>query len=207
MSKENPLNENEERKDRKGREIDQDAELPAKKRTKKGSPSATQQSFGTNSRQNSKDKVSMSNSMQRNFNRRSPVKNPRGSQNSKSPRDSGNRSSGGAGGSPFKQAKNSVVSAQPVPGDKGNFTQREKYVSGKDEIMSTQERGPVVGDHSSIYMNTEEAATRMAEDGINHNIEEQLSQRMGVSYAVTEQTRAVKLQRSMQSSMRSSKKK
>ena len=41
MSKENPLNENEERKDRKGREIDQDAELPAKKRTKKGSPSAT----------------------------------------------------------------------------------------------------------------------------------------------------------------------
>ena len=94
-----------------------------------------------------------------------------------------------------------------MPGDKGNFTQREKYVSGKDEIMSTQERGPVVGDHSSIYMNTEEAATRMAEDGINHNIEEQLSQRMGVSYAVTEQTRAVKLQRSMQSSMRSSKKK
>ena len=94
-----------------------------------------------------------------------------------------------------------------MPGEKGNFTQREKYVSGKDEIMSTQERGPVVGDHSSIYMNTEEAATRMAEDGINHNIEEQLSQRMGVSYAVTEQTRAVKLQRSMQSSMRSSKKK
>ena len=94
-----------------------------------------------------------------------------------------------------------------MPGDKGNFTQREKYVSGKDEVMSTQERGPVVGDHSSIYMNTEEAATRMAEDGINHNIEEQLSQRMGVSYAVTEQTRAVKLQRSMQSSMRSSKKK
>ena len=94
-----------------------------------------------------------------------------------------------------------------MPGEKGNYTQREKYVSGKDEIMSTQERGPVVGDHSSIYMNTEEAATRMAEDGINHNIEEQLSQRMGVSYAVTEQTRAVKLQRSMQSSMRSSKKK
>ena len=94
-----------------------------------------------------------------------------------------------------------------MPGDKGSFTQREKYVSGKDEVMSTQERGPVVGDHSSIYMNTEEAATRMAEDGINHNIEEQLSQRMGVSYAVTEQTRAVKLQRSMQSSMRSSKKK
>lgn len=62
-----------------------------------------------------------------------------------------------------------------MPGEKGNFTQREKYVSGKDEIMSTQEKGPVVGDHSSIYMNTEEAATRMAEDGINHNIEEQLS--------------------------------
>ena len=65
----------------------------------------------------------------------------------------------------------------------------------------------MVGDHSSIYMNTEEAATRMAEDGVNHNIEEQLSQRMGVSYQPTERTRAIQLQRSMQSSMRSSKKK
>jgi len=67
--------------------------------------------------------------------------------------------------------------------------------------MSTQERGPVVGDHSSIYMNTEEAATRMAED--YHHINEALSQRIGV----TDNSRALKLQRSMQSSMRSSKKK
>lgn len=42
--------------------------------------------------------------------------------------------------------------------------------------MSTQERGPVVGDHSSIYMNTEEAATRMVDaDGISRNIDEALS--------------------------------
>ena len=92
--------------------------------------------------------------MQRSFNRRSPVKNPRGAQN-QLPRESGARSSGGQ--SPFKGPKQSVVSAQPaIGGDKGNYTQREKYVAG-DEIMSTQERGPVVGDHSSIYMPTEEA--------------------------------------------------
>ena len=42
-------------------------------------------------------------------------------------------------------------------------------------------------------MNTEEAVTRMAEDGINHNIEEQLSQRMGVSVGVTDKTRALQL--------------
>ena len=73
--------------------------------------------------------------------------------------------------------------------------------------MSTQERGPVVGDHSSIYMNTEEAATRMAED--NHNIDEATSQRLAGSIGVpqTERSRAIQLQRSMQSSMRSSKKK
>ena len=45
--------------------------------------------------------------------------------------------------------------------------------------MSTQERGPVVGDHSSIYMNTEEAATRLAEPGLEHNIKESL--KIGVS--------------------------
>jgi len=47
--------------------------------------------------------------------------------------------------------------------------------------MSTQERGPVVGDHSSIYMNTEEAATRMAEAGLDHNIKEALTQRQNIS--------------------------
>lgn len=57
--------------------------------------------------------------------------------------------------------------------------------------MSTQEKGPVVGDHSSIYMNTEEAATRMAEDGINHNIDEALSGRMNVSHTVSANTRAI----------------
>ena len=61
-----------------------------------------------------------------------------------------------------------------------------------------------MGDHSSIYMNTEEAATRMVEE--NHNIEELTSQRIGISQAPTEKTRALQLQRSMQSSMRSSKK-
>ena len=45
--------------------------------------------------------------------------------------------------------------------------------------MSTQNQA-VVGDHSSIYMNTEEAVTRLAEDGINHNIEEAVSQRVPV---------------------------
>lgn len=50
-------------------------------------------------------------------------------------------------------------------------------------------------------MNTEEAATRMAEAGNEHNIKESL--RIGVSQ--TERTRAMELQRSMQSSMRSSK--
>lgn len=79
-------------------------------------------------------------------------------------------------------------------GDKaGQFTQREKYVQGDNEVMSTQEKGPVVGDHSSIYMNTEEAATRMAEDGINHNIEEALSGRMNVSHTMTANTRAIQL--------------
>ena len=48
-------------------------------------------------------------------------------------------------------------------------------MSGNDnEVMSTQEKGPVVGDHSSIYMNTEEAATRMDAGG-PHNIDEALS--------------------------------
>ena len=61
----------------------------------------------------------------------------------------------------------------------------------ENEIMSTQEKGPVVGDHSSIYMNTEEAATRMAEDGINHNIDEALSGRMNVSHTNTVNTRAI----------------
>lgn len=71
--------------------------------------------------------------------------------------------------------------------------------------MSTQEKGPVVGDHSSIYMNTEEVATRMADD--NHNIGEALSQRIGISQGgATDRTRALELQRSMQSSMKSNKK-
>ncbi len=47
-------------------------------------------------------------------------------------------------------------------------------MSGANDVMSTQEKGPVVGDHSSIYMNTEEVATRMADE--NHNINEALSQ-------------------------------
>ncbi len=69
-----------------------------------------------------------------------------------------------------------MVSAQPnlSGGDKGIYTEREKYVSGANDVMSTQEKGPVVGDHSSIYMNTEEVATRMADE--NHNINEALSQ-------------------------------
>ena len=46
-----------------------------------------------------------------------------------------------------------------------------------------------MGDHSSIYMNTEEAATRMAEAGNEHNIKESL--RIGVSQ--TERTRALEL--------------
>ena len=132
----------------------------------------------------------MADSMQRTFNRRSPVKQPRGAVGSNS-KDSGARSSGG--NSPFRAPKQSVVSAQPVVGLKGNYTEREKYVKGDHEIMSTQEKGPVVGDHSSIYMNTEENATRMAEDGINHNIEEAISGRMNVSHAVTDKSRAIKL--------------
>ena len=63
--------------------------------------------------------------------------------------------------------------------------------------MSTQERGPVVGDHSSIYLNTEEVATRMADEGVHHNIDEALSQRIGVSHGVTERNKALELQRSM----------
>ena len=62
-----------------------------------------------------------------------------------------------------------------------------------------------MGDQSD-YMATEEAATRIAEDGINHNIDEALSGRMNVSHTMTANTRALKLQKSMQSSMRSSKK-
>lgn len=62
-----------------------------------------------------------------------------------------------------------------------------------------------MGDHSD-YMTTEEAVTRIAEDGINHNIDEALSGRMNVSHTMTANTRALKLQKSMQSSMRSSKK-
>ena len=108
--------------------------------------------------------------MQRTFNRRSPVKQPKGINSS--PRESGDTTS------PFGRHKKSTVSAQPTVGEKGNFTQREKYVSGDPEVMSTQEKGPVVGDHSSIYLNTEEAATRLAEEGVNHNIEEALSQRI-----------------------------
>ena len=54
---------------------------------------------------------------------------------------------------------------------------RENYVN-QDTVsqgaLSTQNQA-VVGDHSSIYLNTEEAATRLAEDGINHNIEEAVS--------------------------------
>ena len=40
--------------------------------------------------------------------------------------------------------------------------------------MSTQGGHVPLGDQSD-YLNTEEAATRMAEEGINHNIEEQMS--------------------------------
>lgn len=43
-------------------------------------------------------------------------------------------------------------------------------------------------------MNTEEAATRMGEAGLEHNIKEQLSQRVGVS---ADPSRAQELQRSM----------
>ena len=78
------------------------------------------------------------------------------------------------------------MSAQPIVGDKGNYTQREKYVSGH-EVMSTQEKGPVIGDQSSMYMETEEAATRMAEDGITHHIDER------TPMTVTGKTRAIKL--------------
>jgi len=70
----------------------------------------------------------MANSMQRTFNRRSPVKVPRDS--------SGARSSNG-NKAPFRDKKNSVVSAQPAIGDKGSFTQREKYVTGDNDYMST----------------------------------------------------------------------
>jgi len=49
---------------------------------------------------------------------------------------------------------------------------REKYVTGSNGNMSTQEKGPIVGDHSSIYLNTDEAATRLAEEGLSHNIKE-----------------------------------
>ena len=150
----------------------------------KNSPAnSTQQSFGTKNSvgrgSNSKEKgPSMANSMQRTFNRRSPVKQPRGSQDANAPRDSGARSSGGSK-SPFRGQKQSIVSASPAIGDTGNISQREKYVTGDGDYLSTQERGPVVGDHSSIYMNTEEAATRMAEAGNEHNIKESL--RIGVS--------------------------
>lgn len=55
------------------------------------------------------------------------------------------------------------------------LTQRDKYVHG-EEAMSTQGAGAVVGDHSSIYLNTDEAQTRMAEEGLGHHIAEELSQ-------------------------------
>ena len=80
-----------------------------------------------------------------------------------------------------------MVSAQPVTGA-GNYTQREKYVSGDPEIMSTQERIPL-GDNSD-YMETDNA-TQMVGAGIAHNIDEALSQRMGVSVGVTDHTRAL----------------
>ena len=54
-----------------------------------------------------------------------------------------------------------------------------------------------MGDHSSIYLNTEEVATRMADEGVHHNIDEALSQRIGVSHGVTERNKALELQRSM----------
>ena len=119
-SKENPLNEQaEETKEQRGRKLDQDAELPVTKKRGKGSPASTQQSFGTKqssagNRGNTKSKEkapSMADSMQRTFNRRSPVKNPRGgaAAGAKSPRDSGARSSGG--NSPFRGPKQSIVSA------------------------------------------------------------------------------------------------
>ena len=41
-SKENPLNEQEERKERRGRKVDQDSELPATKKRGKQSPGSTQ---------------------------------------------------------------------------------------------------------------------------------------------------------------------
>ena len=66
-------------------------------------------------------------------------------------------------------------------------------MQGDNEVMSTQEKGPVLGDQSSMYMNTEEAATRLAEDGINHNIDEALSGRMNVSHTMTQNTRAIAL--------------
>ena len=50
-----------------------------------------------------------------------------------------------------------------------------------------------MADHASIYMNTEDDATRIAEDGINHNIDEAISGRMNVSYAKTGNTRAIQL--------------
>ena len=70
--------------------------------------------------------------------------------------------------------------------------------------MSTQGGYQPLGEQSD-HMQTE-GETRMNEDGINHNIEEQMSQRIGVSQNPTERTRHIQqLQQSMQSSMRSSK--
>ena len=65
----------------------------------------------------------------------------------------------------------------------------------------------MVGDHSSIYLNTEEAVTRLAEEGINHNIEEAVSQRVPVHGQTSRAPRTQQLQESMSKTMRSSKNK
>ena len=98
------------------------------------------------------------------------VKNPK--KGPGSPREtSPDSDQGGLSQGPFGKKPSQAVSHQP------NHA-RENYVNQEDAvsngIMSTQNQ-VVVGDHSSIYLNTEEAATRLAEDGINHNIEEAVS--------------------------------
>ena len=56
-------------------------------------------------------------------------------------------------------------------------------------------------------MNTEEAVTRLAEDGINHNIEEAVSQRIEVHGNTNRNQRSDQLQENMSKTLRSSRNK
>jgi hypothetical protein len=102
-------------------------------------------------------------SMNRKTKRSSVVKNPR----NVSPRDSSVGSDQGTVTTKHQPFGKKTSAATHLPSKT-----REHYVNQDEVSNGMQSTQNVVGDHSSIYLNTEEAATRMAEDGINHNIEE-----------------------------------